>query len=53
LYRITRFTGQYLPALALDPGCLLADRRRSFFAPRRPEVKAKPEERKGLTQTSG
>jgi hypothetical protein len=50
---LTGFTGQYLPALAFDPICLLADGRRLFLAPQPPEIKAKAAGRRGLTQTSG
>ena len=46
---ITRFTGQYLPALPLDPNWFPADRRRSFVAPRPSEIKAKAAGRHGLT----
>ena len=47
--RITRFTGQYLHALMLDPKLLSAVRRRFFLAPRPPEIKAKAAGRHGLT----
>ena len=43
------FTGQYLPALPLDPNWFPADRRRSFVAPRPSEIKAKAAGRHGLT----
>jgi hypothetical protein len=49
---ITRFTGQFLPALALDPKCVPADRRRLFLAPFRSEIKAKGAGAT-WTQTSG
>jgi hypothetical protein len=48
-FRITRFTGQFLPDLTFDPNWLQAVRRQSFFAPRALGIKAKATRRHALT----